>query len=478
MEKEQAEAIAQYSKKNFLAFCVALYKGFKLGWHIDLIAKKLEAVERGEIKRLMIFVPPRHSKSLVSSQLFPAWYLGRDPTKQIIATTYGDDLARDFGRKVRNIMIESEYKFIFPEVSLAEDSQAIGKFNTNQDGIYIATGIGGAITGRGADLLLIDDPVRNRKDADSEVIRENIWEWYTSTARSRLMPNGAIVIIQTRWHKDDLSGRLLKQMSEGKGEQWEIIDLPAIANRNEEHRKEGDPLWPEMWSLEELQKTRAAIGEREWYCLYQQTPMDPENQIFHAEYFRYYEQLPEGELTTLMAVDPAFKKSKKSDYSAICVVAKHHDKTYVLDYVRAKLNPSELITEIIRMWKKWKPFKLGIEAFAAQTVIGFYLRERAAGENIGIDYEEILQKDDKLTKIKRLEPYFRDGKILIKKHMTELEKELLSFPQGDHDDLIDSLQMTFEFGIFDVMPQTSEWDYFSHLGIDMTQRFNEFGEPV
>lgn len=470
------EAVAHFARKGLLPFSILTYPDFISGWHIRLLCQKLEAVERGEIKRLMVFMPPRHCKSMLCSERFPAWYLGRNPNKQIICATYGDDLARDFGRKVRNLMQTPEYQLTFPNVTLSEDSSAIGKFATNKEGLYISTGVGGALTGRGADILLIDDPIKNRQDADSEVKRKAIWDWYVSTARTRVMPNGAIILIQTRWHKDDLAGKLLKSMRQG-GEQWEIVNLPALATQDTSNRKQGEALWKEFWDEDKLEATKKAIGSREWQALYQQTPTDPENQVFHSELFRYYEQLPADtdSMSVLMAVDPAFSKKKTSDYSAIMIVGKHEDKTYILEYSNKRLNPSELIDEILRLYKKWKPYKLGIESFTAQTVIGFYLLEKAQQEGLNLSYEEISQSGDKTIKIKRLEPYFRNGKILMKPHHTELENQLLEFPQGDHDDIIDALQMTFELKITgDFKEKSRDDEYFEELGIT----YNSYGEPT
>lgn len=459
---ELEQAVRSLAHHHLLDFALVLHPDFLISRHLEKLAEKLEKIEKGEVKRLMVFMPPRHGKSLLCSQLFPAWYLGRNPNKQIIAASYSTELARDFGRKVRNTLTEQEYKYIFPDVSLAEDSQSIGKFNTNHDGTYVATGIGGSITGRGADVLLIDDVHKDRQEADSEVMRNNVWNWYTSVARTRLMPDGAIIVIMTRWHKDDLAGRLLKAQASGEGEQWEVVSFPALNENNES-------LWPSRYPDEELLKIKKAIGPREFSCLFQQNPLDSETQVFHSEFFRYYEQLPpkqEGyEQMITMTVDPAFTKRKTSDYSAIVVCAKIIDKTYVLEYVRKRLQPSELIDEILRMYKKWQPYKLGIEAFAAQSVIGFYLQEKAASTGINITYEELKQTDDKITKIKRLEPYIREGKILWKPEMVELERELLEFPQGDHDDLIDALQMSFEFRLFDVPKNDSNAEYFSNLGV-------------
>jgi predicted phage terminase large subunit-like protein len=460
--QEINQAAAVLAKKHLLPFTIVAFPEFKLGKHIKLLASKLEAVERGEIKRLIITMPPRHCKSLLCSQYFPAWYLGKNPTRQIITASYGDELARDFGRKVRNTIAENEFKQIF-DTSLSDDSSSQNKFNTKEGGVYVATGIGGAITGRGADLAIIDDAIKGRQDADSEQIRKKVWEWYTSVLRTRMMPNGAIIVVGTRWHKDDLIGRLLKENTEG----WEILHLPAINENNE-------PLWPEMFSLEELEKTKRAIGAREWLCLYQGTPSDPENQIFHPEMFRYYEELPtEGEMTICMTVDPAFTQNKTSDDSCIMLTGKWKDKTYVLEYFNGKVLPNGLINEIIRLYKKWKPHYVGIEAFSAQKVIGFYLQEKIAQEGINFTWQEIKQTGDKLTKVKRLEPYLREGKILMKRHHTALETQLIEFPQGDHDDIVDALQMSFEFRIFEV-PQKPNDDYFGGLGIT----YNSYAEPI
>jgi predicted phage terminase large subunit-like protein len=405
-------------------------------------------------------MPPRHCKSMLASQYFPSWYLGKNPKNQIIAASYGDDLARDFGRKVRNTIAEGEYQQIF-STKLSADSSSQNKFNTNEGGVYVATGIGGSITGRGADLALIDDPVKGRQDADSEQMRKKVWEWYTSVLRTRLMPNAAIVVIGTRWHKDDLIGRLIKDNTE----KWEVLHFPAINEDNE-------PLWPEQFTLEELEKTRLSIGPREWQCLYQGNPVDPENQIFHEEYFRYYDQLPElGPI--YMVVDPAFTKSKHSDYSAIVCATKVNDKYYILDYSHKKLTPDELVNEIFRMWKKWKPDDVGIESFAAQNTIGYWLLEKASLEGLPFTYREIRQSGDKEAKIKRLEPYLRNGKVYMKSHMTELQAEFLQFPQGDHDDLIDAVQMLLEFNSTGKMEARTDEGYFQNLGI----KYNQFGEP-
>ena len=227
--------------------------------HHRLIAEKLEAVERGEIDRLMIFMPPRHGKSELASKRFPAWCLGRNPKRQIIAASYNSDLASDFGRNVRNIVAEPEFGQVFRNVGLAPDSQAANRMNTNHGGTYVAAGVGTAVTGRGADIALIDDPFKDREEADSQRRRDVVWDWYRSTLFTRLMPGGAVVVILTRWHEDDLAGRLL----EAEGDQWTVLSMPAINNA-------GEALWPEWYDVDALARIKATIGQREWSALYQQ----------------------------------------------------------------------------------------------------------------------------------------------------------------------------------------------------------------
>jgi hypothetical protein len=223
--------------------------GFETARHHQQIAESLEAVERGEIKRLMVFAPPRHTKSELCSRRFPAWYLGKNPDKQIIASTYNQDLASDFGRDVRGIIASDEYKNVFNDVSLKEDSKAANRFHTNSGGIYVSVGVGGPITGRGAHIALIDDPIKNREDADSEIYRERVWKWYTSTLYTRLMPGGAIIVILTRWHEDDLAGRLLERQE--TGDKWDVISLKA--------RDNGKALWPAWYNTEALSQIEANV---------------------------------------------------------------------------------------------------------------------------------------------------------------------------------------------------------------------------
>jgi hypothetical protein len=246
--------------------------GYVTGAHHAVVCDALEAVERGEIKRLMVFQPPRHGKSELVSKRFPAWYLGRNPKRQIISASYGQDLASDFGREVRNILTSPEYRALFPGITVASDSAARNRWHTNQGGSYVAAGVGTAITGRGADILNIDDPLKDRSEADSETVRNGVWNWYTSTAYTRLMPGGSVIVTLTRWHEDDLAGRLLAAQEQG-GDQWHVISMPAI-------NADGEALWPARYPITALEGIRTAIGPRDWSALYQQDPRPLDGNLF------------------------------------------------------------------------------------------------------------------------------------------------------------------------------------------------------
>ncbi len=271
--------------ETLAAFTEYTFPQYRTAEHHRLICEKLEAVERGEIDRLMIFMPPRHGKSELASKRFPAWYLGRNPDKQVITASYNSDLAGDFGRQVRNIVREQRFRNVFPSVTLAEDSQAANRWNTSAGGSYVAAGVGTAVTGRGAHLLLIDDPVKDREEAESETRRETVYNWYSSTAYTRLMPGGAVILIQTRWHEDDLAGRLLEAEAKG-GDKWDKLILPAILSN-------GQALWPEWYPIDALNRTKAAIGPRDWSALYQQQPAPDDGTFFLKAWFKRHENPPE-----------------------------------------------------------------------------------------------------------------------------------------------------------------------------------------
>lgn len=387
----------------------------------------------------MLLMPPRHGKSEIASIQFPAWYLGRNANKSIIATSYSSDLAVDFGRKARNLIASEEYGKIF-ETTLAEDSKSSGKWETNKGGTYVAVGVGGPITGRGADVFLIDDPVKNREEADSIVIRDKTWDWWRSTARTRLSPEGAIVLIQTRWHDDDLAGRILKQDDDNE---WTVINFPAIAIKKEELRKEGDALWPKQYSLENLAGIKKDLGPYEWSALYQQNPIDEESQEFKEEWFkeREWADIEHKNKRAFITIDPAPGKSEKADYIGICINWVDEDNNWNIKAYRIKRDSSELLNLLFKLNTEVDPEKFGIEEGMYNDVIKPFLEKEQRTRNTFFTVEELKhQQARKESRIRGLIPRYSSGSIYhLKGECNDLEEELLRFPKAVHDDVSDAM---------------------------------------
>jgi len=392
------------------------------------IAEKLEAVERGEIDRLMIFMPPRHGKSELASRRFPAWYMGRNPQKQIIAASYNSDLASDFGREVRNIIRTNEFSRLF-NVKLAEDSRAAGRWNTDAGGAYVAAGVGTAVTGRGAHILLIDDPVKDREEAESELRRETIWNWYTSTAYTRLMPGGAVILIQTRWHEDDLGGRLLEAENNG-GDKWVKVNLPAI--------KDGQALWPERYNVDALKRIKAAIGPRDFEALYQQNPTPDDGTFFLRDWFKRHDDAPaKGHI--YITSDYAVTEDG-GDWTAHLVWNYHEDTLTLIDGWTGQTSADVWIEELLRLVKQHKPLCYFGEAGVIVKAVKPMLTRRMNELRVFARTEWIPSISDKPTRARAFQARAAMGKVSLPK--TDLgEKvlnQLLSFPAGKHDDLVDT----------------------------------------
>jgi predicted phage terminase large subunit-like protein len=392
------------------------------------IAEKLEAVERGEIDRLMIFMPPRHGKSELASRRFPAWYMGRNPDKQIIAASYNSDLASDFGREVRNIIRTNEFSRLF-NVKLAEDSRAAGRWNTDAGGAYVAAGVGTAVTGRGAHILLIDDPVKDREEAESELRRETIWNWYTSTAYTRLMPGGAVILIQTRWHEDDLGGRLLEAEQNG-GDKWVKVNLPAI--------KDGQALWPERYNVDALKRIKAAIGPRDFEALYQQNPTPDDGTFFLRDWFKRHDDAPaKGHI--YITSDYAVTEDG-GDWTAHLVWNYHEDTLTLIDGWTGQTSADVWIEELLRLVKQHRPLCYFGEAGVIVKAVKPMLTRRMNELRVFARTEWIPSISDKPTRARAFQARAAMGKVSLPK--TDLgEKvlnQLLSFPAGKHDDLVDT----------------------------------------
>lgn len=421
------EVQAEKARRGLIGFTSYTNPAYQpAGHHID-IAAKLEAVERDEIDRLMIFMPPRHGKSELASRKFPARYLGKHPSRQIIAASYNSDLATDFGRDVRNLMASPEYGEIFPDVGLRIDSKAADRMNTNHGGVYIAAGVGTATTGRGAHLGIIDDPFKDRQDADSEKQRETVWNWYRSTFFTRLMPGGAIVLIQTRWHEDDLAGRLLEL--EGKvedGGQWTVLELPAI--------KDNKALWPEWYPLPALERIKNTIGPREWSALYQQRPQPDEGGFFQRDWLPSWKDKP-PHLHIYGTSDYAVTDGD-GDYTVHRVWGVDPQGTiYRLDGWRGQTSADVWIDQKLDLIAKWKPFAWFGEAGVIQKAVEPMLTRRMRERRVFCRMEWLSSIHDKPTRCRGFQARAAMGKVFLEPGADITE--FLHFPAGKHDDEVD-----------------------------------------
>jgi len=414
------------ARRSLLAFTEHTLPQYQRAAHQQLIAEKLEAVERGEIDRLMIFMPPRHGKSELASKRFPAWCLGKNPKRQIIAASYNSDLASDFGRNVRNIVAEPEYGQVFPGVTLSPDSQAANRFNTNAKGTYVAAGVGTAVTGRGADIALIDDPFKDREEADSERRRETVWDWYRSTLYTRLMPGGAIVLIQTRWHEDDLAGRLLEQ----DPEQWDVLELPAL------HPERG-ALWPEWYDEGALLRIKETIGPREWSALYQQQPQPDEGTFFQRDWFKTWDKLPKCRfyLTSDFAVTDG-----GGDYTVLTVWGIDAEgNIYRADQWKGQTASDIWIERMLDLVAKWKPCACFGEGGVIQKAVSPLISRRCRERRIFSRLEWLPSVSDKPTRARSFQAYAASGRVYFEPG-ADLS-EFLVFPAGKHDDEVDTASL-------------------------------------
>jgi predicted phage terminase large subunit-like protein len=436
----QNSVLREKAQTHFMAFVKAMWPGFILGRHHALMAKKFEEIANGKVKRLIINMPPRHTKSEFASYLLPAWYLGRFPNKKIIQCSNTAELAVGFGRKVRNLVDGEAYAKIFPNVALRHDSKAAGRWSTNADGDYFAIGVGGTVTGKGADLLIIDDPHSEQEAAlaaSDPTVYDKVHEWFTSGPRQRLQPGGSIVIVMTRWGKRDLTGRVLQSMVERDGDEWEIIELPAIMPSDE-------PLWPEFWSLDELLKLRNELPASKWNAQYQQSPTSEGGALVKREWWKEWtdERPPKCEFI-IQSWDTAFTKNERSDYSACTtwgVFYLNEDKNdanvILLDAMKERLEFPELKKRAMEMYREFEPDAFIVEAKASGAPLIYELRA------MGIPVQEFtpVRGNDKISRVNSVSDLFASGKIWAPRTRwaDDVIEEMAAFPNSDHDDLVDS----------------------------------------
>jgi predicted phage terminase large subunit-like protein len=430
------------AKTDFMTYVNYVWPNFIHGAHHKKMAAAFERVARGECKRLIINMPPRHTKSEFASYLLPAWFLGNYPDKKVIQTSHTAELAVGFGRKVRNLVDSDVYKDIFPGVALQSDSKAAGRWATNKGGDYFAIGVGGAVTGKGADLLIIDDPHSEQEATLAETnaeVYDKTYEWYTSGPRQRLQPGGAIVVVMTRWSKKDLTGQVLKSAAQRSGEEWEVIEFPALL-------PSGRPLWPEFWSLKELSALKSELPNGKWMAQYMQQPTSDVSAIIKREWWKIWEDddPPPCEFL-IQSWDTAFLKTERSDYSACTtwgVFYKPDDtglnqaNIILLNAIKKRMEFPELKKRAYDEYKEWDPDALIIEAKASGAPLVFELRA------MGIPVQEYTPSrgNDKIARLNSVADIFASGLVWVPNtHWAEeLVEEVASFPSGEHDDLVDS----------------------------------------
>ena len=477
-EQELAKRIL--ARKRLLPFVERFNPDYLAGWVHKDICQRLEKfsdqVANKESPRLMLFMPPRHGKSTLASVAFPAWHLGRHPNHEFISCSYSGSLAMNFSRKVRQLLREPVYKNVFEKARLDKDSQSIESWQTTQGGGYVAAGVGGGITGKGAHVMVIDDPVKNREDAESDNNRDATWDWYTSTAYTRLSPGGGILVILTRWHDDDLAGRLLKQAEEG-ADQWEVIKYPAIAEVDETFRKYGESLHPERYNVDALEQIRKAIGPRDWSALYQQNPVSDEGDYFSRDMIRYYEDedIEYAQLNYYCAWDLAIGQRDRNDYSVgIVVGVDEYDNLFVVDVVRGKYDGFELVEQILDLYETWRPGIVGIERGHIEMALGPFLQKRTRERGLSEAYFKDLKvgRRDKEARARAIQGRMQQGMVYFPKDAVwtgTMVAELLRFPNGAHDDQVDALAwiglMMTEFATFYERPEhVPSWrDKLKHL---------------
>lgn len=434
--------VVHAARNNLIDFQIATNINYKPNFHHEITAKELEHIaEVGDrdYKVVILCQPPRHGKSQQATIDFPAWYLGKYPDKEIITASYSSDLAQDFGTKTRDKVNSSQFKAIF-NIGLKEDDKAKAKWRTSKGGSYTSVGVGGPITGRGANILIIDDPFKNREEAESEVIRKKVWDWFTSTAFTRLEPNGVVFLILTRWHTDDLAGRILD--NEELRKRTKLIEFPAIALHNDEYRKQGDALWHTRFPINVLNEIKNAIGPYDWSALYQQKPVTSESQEFKNEWLRYIGEREVEMMNTrnFLTIDTAMSKKAQADFTGFCDNSVNREKFWHLRAWRVKLGAEELVDMLFTLYSKRRYEKIGIEKTAYLEGLKPYLDAEQRKRGVYLPIIELKHGGTaKEIRIRGLIPRYASGSIF---HITgfckDLEEELMTFPVGVHDDVIDA----------------------------------------
>lgn len=468
-------------RNDLLTYAITIYPKFVVSPFAESLCKEIQNALEGNQDRLMIFAPPRHGKTLLTSEISPAWFMGKNPNKKIIGASHTATLAEDLGSKVRDNISNPVHEMIFGRAgSLNSSKAAQGNFRTNAQGEYYAVGVGGTPIGKGADVYVIDDPIRNRKDVESATSREDLKSWYSSSVLSRLEGEGIIILMHQRWHDDDLAGHLIKEMLDNDGDQWRIVNYPAIIEEDADYmndylrRDYGEALLPELHSKEKLLRLKKTMDPRDWTSMYQQRPRAATGDEFTEEMIGRYDSSPYGMrdgMNVYMIVDPAKSKESRADYTAIGVIGLGQDGNYyILDMIRERLDLKQRASKLIDMHRLWRPITTGYEQYGAQSDIE-HIQYAQEQENyrfpiINVGARNRLKKEER---IRRIIPDMQNGRwwapVEIEKFDEDnnsydpvkimIEDEMIPFPAGKHDDAIDMVSRIYDMPV--IWPSSSDY---------------------
>ena len=452
IRRAENELKIREARNNLLSFISVTYKDYKIGWVHQEICETLDNFLKdlidGKRPRLIITMPPRSGKSEIVSRRFPAYFLGKYPDLSIISVSYSASLAEDFSRDVQRIIDSDEYKKIFPNTKLSDKKDKNYKRTSDffeivdHKGVYCSAGVGGSITGKGCDILIIDDPIKNRQEANSETVRKKIYDWYSSTAYTRLSPIGGVIMMCTRWQLDDLIGKVLSDKNQ---KPFHVISYPAIAEHDEPHRKQGEALHPERFSLEILNEIKSTLSTADWLSLYQQKPVPEGGAIFETSKIRYYDESSEPKRFDQIvgSWDMTFKENKLSDFVVGQLWGRKGADFYLLDMVRDRMDFVKTLKVFINFANKHKKCNCWlVEDKANGTAIISTLKKHISG------IIPITPKESKQERAYAITPYLEAGNIFFPKNQNftkDLEEEMLQFPAGAHDDTVDSMTQALNY---------------------------------
>lgn len=447
--------VVNQAKNNLIDFSIATDPRYEDTWFHEALAEILQSalkrVESGEDVRIIVQCPPRHGKSELSTKKFPAWVLGKHPDWPVIVSSYSGELATKFGEETRDIMQSPQYQEIFA-TRLRADAKAKGNWKTDEGGNYIAVGAGGAITGKGFKIGIVDDIFKNREEAESETIRDSRWNWYLSTFYTRQEGHTAIIVINTRWHTDDLVGRLIAKQEKDEAENqndyddWEIINFPAIAVEDEILRDKGQPLWPDKFPIEKLKTIENTLGPYEFSALYQGTPITSSNQEFKDVWYksRTWHEVESLDTRKFATIDPGGKELQ-NDYTGIVRNYVDRQNKWNLKAIRVHFDAKELIEYIFRLHDEGFE-KIGIEETVYLKVLKPFLDDECIKRNKFPTIVPLKHNSaSKEVRVRGLIPRYSSGQIFhIDEDCKDLVDELRVFPKGAHDDTCDAAAMQLE----------------------------------